>query len=268
MFVIVGERINTSRERVLEAVEKRDAGYIQDDVRRQEEAGATYIDVNAGAQVSSEMEDLKWLLNTIQDAVSIPLCIDSADPEVIRGALDIVQRPPMINSISLEQNRFEPMLDFLKDRECRVVALCMSDKGMPKSSDEVIERAGRLIEGLEGIGMERDHIYVDPLIQPISTDVSKGVMAMESVRGIMGQYPGVHTICGLSNVSFGLPERRIINRSFLPLLMTAGLDAAILDPLDDAIMTILKTTWMLLGNDPYCMEYIKAVRAGKIVSGQ
>jgi cobalamin-dependent methionine synthase I len=265
MFVIVGERINTSRESVIGAVEKRDAGSIQEDVRRQEEAGATYIDVNAGTQVSSEMEDLKWLLNTIQDVVSIPLCIDSANPEVLKGALDIVQEPPMINSISLEQNRFEPMLDFLKGRECGIVALCMSDEGMPKSSDEVIGRAGKLIEGLEGIGMERDRIYVDPLIQPVSTDISKGVMAMESVRGIMGRFPGVHTICGLSNVSFGLPERRVINRSFLPLLMTAGLDAAILDPLDDRVMTVLKTTWMLLGNDPYCMEYIKAVRAGKIV---
>jgi cobalamin-dependent methionine synthase I len=266
MFVIVGERINTSRARVMEAVEKRDTGYIQEDVRRQEEAGATYIDVNAGAQVSSELEDLKWLLNTIQDVVSIPLCIDSANPEVIEGALDIVKKPPMINSISLERNRFESMLAFLKGKDCRVVALCVSDEGMPKSSDEVIGRAGKLIEGLEGIGMERDRIYVDPLIQPISTDISKGVMAMESVRGIMEQYPGVHTICGLSNVSFGLPERRIINRSFLPLLMTAGLDAAILDPLDDKIMTVLKTTLMLLGNDPYCMEFIKAVRAGEIIS--
>jgi cobalamin-dependent methionine synthase I len=266
MFEIIGERINTSREKVLEAVEKRDADYIQDDVRKQEAAGAHYIDVNAGTQASGEMDDLKWLIDVVQEVVTVPLCIDSPDPEVLRMACDRVKMPPMINSISLEKNRFEPMLSFLEGRECRIVALCMSDEGMPKSAEEVIARAGKLIEGLEGIGMQREHIYMDPLIQPVSTDVMRGVMAMESVRGIIERYPGVHTICGLSNISFGLPQRRIINRTFLSVLMTAGLDSAILDPLDNVIMAVLRTTLMLLGRDSYCLEYIKAVRAGTIVS--
>jgi len=158
------------------------------------------------------------------------------------------------------------MVPFLKGKDCNIVALCMDDSGMPKSTQDVIDRAGRLVKDLEGIGVKREAIYIDPLIQPISTDGTKGLMAMDAVRGIMGKFPGVHTICGLSNISFGLPQRKIINRTFLTLLMCAGLDAAIIDPLDDTIMAVLKTTEMLMGNDEYCANYLKGVRAGQIVS--
>lgn len=171
----------------------------------------------------------------------------------------------MINSISLESNRFEPMLSYLDNIECRVIGLCVNDSGIPKSVEDVIDRAGNLIEGLEKIGLERDHIFIDPVIQPISTDITKGLMAMKSVSGIVRHYPGVHTICGLSNVSFGLPKRKVINRNFITLMMRAGLDCAILDPLDNKMMTIVKTSRMLLGKDNYCMDYIHAVKAGQII---
>jgi len=266
MFVIVGERINTSRKHVLEAVEQRNAVYIQEDVKRQIAAGANYIDVNAGARIGREMDDMEWLLEVIQEVATVPLCLDSPDPKVIEKALDLVKVPPMINSISLEKDRYEPMLSYLQNRECSVVALCMDDSGMPTSDRDVIDRAGRLVEGLEGIGIKRECIHVDPLIQPISTDVTKGVMAMEAVKGIIQECPGVHFICGLSNISFGLPQRKIINRTFLCLLMAAGLDGAIIDPLDGKIMTVLKTTLMLMGKDDYCEDYLKSIRAGQIVA--
>ena len=266
MFVVVGERINTSRKKVQEAVAERDSAFIQDDVRRQQEAGAALIDVNAGARIGHERGDMEWLLTVIQEVATIPLCLGSPDPEILEMAYGMVKQRPMINSISLERERYEAMVPFLESKDCDVVALCMSDEGMPKGAQDVVERAKRLVKGLEGIGIGRELIYIDPLIQPISTDTTKGVMAMDSVRGIMGEIPGVHTICGLSNISFGLPQRKIINRNFLTLLMHAGLDAAIIDPLDDKIMAILKTSQMLLGQDDYCMNYLKAVRAGQITS--
>ena len=266
MFIVIGERINTSRKRVHEAVVGRDSTYIQGDVEKQQAAGATFIDVNAGARIGHEKKDMEWLLTVIQEAATIPLCLDSPDPEVLEMAYEMVKDRPMINSISLEKERYDAMAPFLKGKDCSVVALCMDDSGMPKSSQDVIDRAGRLVEGLEGIGVRRELIYIDPLIQPISTDTTKGIMAMEAVRGIMIKFPGVHTICGLSNISYGLPQRKIINRTFLALLMCAGLDAAIIDPLDDKIMAILKTTEMLIGNDEYCASYLKGVRAEQIVS--
>ena len=196
--------------------------------------------------------------------MNIPLCIDSPDPEVLMMAYEKVEQKPMINSITLEKKSYDPMMSFLEGKDCKVIALCMSDEGMPKSSGDVIKRAKKLVEGLEKIGMKRDDIYIDPLIEPIGTDISKGIMAMDSVRNIKEENPGVHFMCGLSNVSFGLPERKIINRHFLSLMMSAGIDGAILDPLDEKIMATVKITEMLLGKDNYCMNYLKAVRAGKI----
>ena len=266
MFYVVGERINTSRKKVQEAVANKDSEYIQNDVTKQQAAGAAFIDVNAGARIGHEKKDMEWLLTIIQEVITIPLCLDSPDPEVLEMAYEMVKDTPMINSISLEKERYDAMVPFLKGKDCSVVALCMDDSGMPKSAQDVIERAGKLVKGLEEIGIQRESIYIDPLIQPVSTDTTKGMMAMDSVRGIMGTFPGVHTICGLSNISYGLPQRRIINRTFLTILMCAGLDAAIIDPLDDRIMAVLKTTEMLMGNDEYCASYLKGVRAGQIVS--
>jgi len=265
MFVVIGERINTSRPAVRDAVERRDADYIQDDVRRQEACGATYVDVNAGARIGHEGEDMEWLLGVIQPVVDIPVCLDSPDPAVLEMAYGMVAKPPMINSISLERERYETMLPFLKGRKVSVIALCMDDTGLPLDADDVLARAVKLAGGLEEAGIPRDRIYVDPLIQPISTDQTKGLMTLDAVRRVAEDLPGIHFTCGLSNISFGLPQRKIVNRTFLSLLMGAGLDGAILDPLDDAIMAVVKTTEMLLGNDEYCSAYLDGVRAGQIV---
>jgi len=266
MFVVIGERINTSRPAVREAVEKRDVEYIQVDVKKQQSSGATYIDVNAGARIGHEADDMKWLLEVIQPVVEIPLCLDSPDPAVLEMAYGLVARSPMINSISLESERYEAMLPFLKGKDISVIALCMDDTGLPLGADDTVARAVKLAGGLEQAGIPRDRIYVDPLIQPISTDQTKGLMTLEAVRRIAESLPGIHFTCGLSNISYGLPQRKIVNRAFLTLLMGVGLDGAILDPLDDAIMAVVKTTEMLLGNDEYCSDYLNGVRAGQIVA--
>ena len=266
LFIIVGERINTSRKRVQEAVAERNAAYIQEDVKKQQEAGANYIDVNAGARIGHEMEDMEWLLNVIQEVVTVPLCLDSPDPNVLEMAYGMAKEPPMINSISLEKERFDAMAQCLEGKECKIVALCMDDLGMPISAQDIIDRAKRLVQGLEDLGMKRGYIYVDPLVQPVSTNTLNAIMVLEAVRGIMNELLRVHTVCGLSNASYGLPQRKIINRTFLSLMMASGLDGAIMDPLDPDLMAIFKTTQMLLGKDDFCAEYLKAARAGEIQS--
>lgn len=264
MFCLVGERINTSRERVSQAVSERDAAYIQDDVKKQQAAGATYIDVNAGARIGHEKEDMQWLLKIVQGAVSIPVCIDSPDPDILEMAYGMVDQPPMINSISLERSRFETMIPFLKGKTCKIVALCMDDTGMPATTRDIVDRAKRLVQEMESIGIQRESIHIDPLVQPVSTSGSNGVMVLDAVKGISEQLPGVHTICGLSNVSYGLPRRKIINRTFLGMMITAGLDGAICDPLDRGLMAAFKTARMLIGRDEFCAGYLKAFRAGEI----
>ncbi|MBU2489666.1 MAG: dihydropteroate synthase [Proteobacteria bacterium] len=265
MFTIVGERLNTSRKPVKEAVRQRDAAFVAQEARRQVDAGAHWIEVNAGTFGEDEQEHLFWLMDVVAKAVDAPMAVDSASPATIAQALERSDRTVMVNSISLETNRFEPVLTAVEGKNCHLVALCMNDAGMPRDAEEVVDRAVRLVEGIESTGIPRDRIHVDPLIQPVATDASKGVMAMDSIRGIHQRLPGVNTLCGLSNISFGMPQRKAINRCFLALLLSAGLTGAILDPLDTPLMSMMMTGKMLLAKDPYCMGYVKAAQAGKIV---
>jgi len=266
MFTVIGERINTTLKKVQAATAERDAEYIKNDVRQQTEAGATYIDVNAGARIGHEEADMRWLLEVVQEATDLPLCLDSPDPNILEMAYGLANKKPMINSISLEKDRFEPMINYLKGKECRIIALCMDDSGMPKTADDIFQRAKTLVAELENIGFARDDIFIDPLIQPMSVDIANGRMAMDAVRAISTELAGVHTTGGLSNISYGLPQRRIINRCFLAMMMANGYDSAIMDPLDKDIMALTRTSDMLAGNDRFCMNYLKAVRAGSIVA--
>jgi len=181
-------------------------------------------------------------------------------------AYGMVNSKPLVNSISLEKDRFDPMVKYLAGKECRIIALCMDDSGMPKSVDDIFNRAKSLVSELEKIGIKRDDIFIDPLIQPMSVDGKNGTVAMQSVSRIVNELPGVHVTGGLSNISYGLPQRRIINRCFLAMMIAHGFDSAIMDPLDKDIMALMNTAEMIKGNDNFCMKYIKAVRAGKIVA--
>ncbi|MCG8619781.1 MAG: dihydropteroate synthase [Desulfobacterales bacterium] len=266
MFEVIGERINTSRKSVQAAVSDRDRDYIINDVKKQQEAGANFIDVNAGARIGHEEEDMKWLLDTIQPVATVPLALDSPDPAILEMAFSAVEKTPMINTISLEKERFDAMMPFLDGKDCKVIALCMDDAGMPESSGDILARAEKLVAELNKIGIRTADIYVDPLVQPISTDFKKGVMVLDAVRAIKDEFPEVHITGGLSNISYGLPQRHVINRTFVTLMMDAGMDSAIIDPLDKKIMAAVRTADMLLGHDPFCMEYLKGVRSGAVES--
>jgi 5-methyltetrahydrofolate--homocysteine methyltransferase len=263
-MIIIGERINTSRKPMAQAVDERNAAFIQEDARKQEAAGASFIDVNCGTRLKTELDDFLWLMDVIQEAVSIPLCLDSPDPLVLAAGLKRAKRRPMINSITLEPDRFEAVGPLVADDAADVVALCMDETGIPRTTEKVVENARRLVAKLEAIGVKRGSVYLDPMIQPVSTDTDMGLVALNSIEAIMTSLPGVHTTCGLSNVSYGLPERFLVNRHFLTCAMVKGLDSAIIDPLDRKIMTSIFTTEMVLGKDEYCANYIDATREGRI----
>jgi cobalamin-dependent methionine synthase I len=264
IMLIVGERINTSRKAVNEAVEKRDASYVTADVKKQAEAGADYIEVNAGSRIGSEMEDLNWLVEMVEAAVEVPLSLDSPDPNVLLAMTKKAKKKPMINSTTAEKPRFDAMREVMQQRECEIVALCMDERGVPGTADQALENAHFLVTSLTQLGVPIERIHLDPMIQPISVNNRNGVLALETIRRIHREFPGVKTICGLSNVSFGLPRRFLVNRTFLVLCIGAGLTGAIVDPLDRKIMTNLLVTETLAGRDEYCMRYLKANRAGTL----
>lgn len=268
-MLIVGEKLNSSIKRVAEAIETRDAAVVQDLARRQAEAGADYLDANAATRVAQELDDLAWLVETIQAVTDTPLCIDSPNAAAIARGLELVRasgRPgrPLINSITGEPERLHGILPLAAEYHCPVVALTSDEQGIPTTVEERLRIAGRIVAEAEKVGVPQEDLYFDPLVLPVSTDARNGALFMDALAAIKAEYPRVKTISGLSNVSYGLPKRKIINRAFLVMAMHAGMDAAIMDPLDMDLMALLKAGEMLLGRDEFCMNYLMAYRAGQL----
>jgi len=265
-MLIVGERINSSRKRIRKAIEERDATFIRDEAVKQVEAGATYVDVNAGTNVSGEVDDLKWLVETVQNAVDVPLCIDTPNAEAQAEALKLHRGRPLINSITAEKERAESMLPVVKEYDALVVALTMGAGGIPTGKDERLEAAEAIAQMVQAAGIDLSNVYWDPAVSAVSTDQKAASDVAATIRELMDTYRGSHTICGLSNISFGLPQRNILNRTYLALLMAQGLDGVIMDPTEKHMMSTLLAARTLLGKDDFCMDYITAQREGRLAA--
>ena len=259
---IIGELINASRKVIAEAIGAGDATAIAGIAADQADAGADFIDVNAGVFMEKEAGHLCWLVETVQAATGMPCALDSPDPKAIEAALAVHRGRPMINSISLEKERFDNLLPVVAGTNCEVIALCMSDAGMPETVDDRLKIADALVNGLIRSNIPIENIWVDPLVQPVSVNGAYGMAFIKSVEAIMARFPGVHTACGLSNVSFGLPARKRLNQLFMVMAIAAGLDGAIINPLDRTMMAGIVAAQALAGKDDYCMNFLKAYREG------
>jgi 5-methyltetrahydrofolate--homocysteine methyltransferase len=262
-MVIIGELINTSRKAIREAVEKRDADYIKQIAKEQADAGADYIDVNCGTQVVDEEEIMAWLVNNVQDAVQVPLCIDSPNPKALEVGLKLCKYgQPMINSITDEGERFDTVLPLVLKFKAKIIALCMDEAGVPETGEERIRVAKSLYAKLTAAGVPEGDIHFDPLVKPISVVGKAGLEVLQSIKMLREMYPATHFACGLSNVSFGLPNRKILNRVFVAQTMAMGMDGYILNPTDKGMMGIIHASKALLAQDDYCMNYLTAFRNG------
>jgi 5-methyltetrahydrofolate corrinoid/iron sulfur protein methyltransferase len=261
-MIIIGELINASRKTIKAAIEAKDAAAIQQVARDQAAAGADYIDVNAGIFVGKEPEYLTWLVETVQQVVDKPCAIDSPDPAAIAAALTVHRGTPMINSISLEKERYEKVLPIIAGTQMKVIALCMSDKGMPQTVDDRLRITDELVNGLLKNNLKLENIFVDPLVQPLSVNDTFGVEFINAIERIVAAFPGIHTACGLSNISYGLPARTFMNRTFMTMAIAKGLDGAIVNPLDKRMMAAIIAAEALAGRDYFCGNYLTAFRAG------
>lgn len=262
-MIIIGEKINSSIPAIKNAIDERNAAFIQDLAIRQDEIEVDYIDVNAGALIDQEIEALEWLIDTVQEVVDTPLVIDSPSPKAIQaGLIKNKKGRPIVNSISAEKERFGTMMPLIKEYNPRVVAMAMDDRGMPDSAEMAFENAVTIVDMLSSEGVKQGDIFVDPLIRPIGADDQYGLMALETIRSIRQRFPDVHITCGLSNISFGIPARKIMNQTFLIAAMVAGLDSAIMDPLSKPMQAAIASCEALLGLDEYCAEYIAKYREG------
>ena len=265
-MLIIGEKINATRKRIGQACNQRDAELIIQTVTEQSGAGADYIDVNAGL-AGKEVETMEWLLETVQRSSDLPVMLDSSDPAAMKKGLELVKKKPIVNSISMEKDRLESFTPLLSEHECGVVGLCVSDAGMPSGVDDRLATADALIEHLtKKCGKKLEEIYLDLCVFPVSAQPKAPPDMALAVEKVMAKYPGVHTIAGLSNVSFGLPERRGLNLSFLTILISRGLDAAICDPNTSGLQATIAAAELLSNRDEFAMNYITAHREGKLSS--
>jgi 5-methyltetrahydrofolate--homocysteine methyltransferase len=260
---IIGELINCTRKKVGAAAQARDTAQIQEIARNQVNAGAHMLDVNGGLP-GKEVETLAWLVNIVQEVVDVPLSLDSADPEALRKAIPLCKHRPMLNSMTDEPARMDALLPVVKEYRPKVIALCMSPAGPPMGVEDRVATAGRLIDRLTGEGTALDDIYVDACVLPASTGPEHSKALIDALGKIMGRYPGVHCSAGVSNVSFGLPQRKLINQVYMTLLMAHGLDAAIVDPCDRQLMMNIRAAEVLLARDEMCVNYLRAFREGKL----
>ena len=265
-MLVVGERINSTRKGIRPAIEERDVQAITAEAKMQMDVGSTYLDCNAATVgVEKEPEYLSWLVETVQGATNnTPIALDSPNSAAIEAALKVHNNDngvPFINSISAEEEKFASLLPLVRDAKTNVVALVMDDTGIPKTADARIAIGRKLVDDLTDGGVAAENIYVDSLVFPVGAEADAGVAVLETIKTLKEDYPSIHFICGLSNVSYGLPNRKLLNQAFMVLTMGAGLDAVIVDPTDAKLMSLVYAAEALLGRDEFCAEYIQAARA-------
>lgn len=263
-MIIIGERLNSSRPTVLEAFQRRDKDFVLNEARSQAEAGAAYIDLNAAQVTHGEIEVLTWAIELIQNELDVGISIDTPDPQAMKAAMRIAKGDVIMNSLSGEASRLEQLLGVVKDFRPKVIVLCMDDLGLPQSVERVVEIARRVFDKLCDVGITGGSIFFDPLVRPIGVDQGAAEFFLKSLRALKQILPEAKTVAGISNVSFGLPARHVINRTLLTLAIENGLDAAIIDPLDKGMIMSLAATHLLLNRDPGCKNYIDLARKLKL----
>lgn len=269
-MIIIGERINSTRKSVYKATDSRDEKFLINEAKKQAQAGANFIDVNCAMFLEKELQTMNWLVRTIQNALNIPLCIDSPNSKAQEAGLSAHKGKAFVNSITAEDERLNQISPLLKKYDPYVIGLVIDENGMPKTAQERGEVALKIAKKSK---ISKDNLYIDALVRPVATEQNQGYEFIEAIKLIKKN--NLKTTGGLSNVSYGLPNRSLLNAAFLKLAIDAGIDAIIIDPADNLVkdalagkslpkeqFEIAKKT--LLGQDEYCMEYITASREGRL----
>jgi cobalamin-dependent methionine synthase I len=264
-MLLMGESINGTRKQVAEAIQARDADFIKTLATDQVEAGAGLLDVNGGVAGGNEIEDLTWLIDVVMGVTDMQLMVDSASPTALEAGVQHVidkgGKVPFINSISGEQPRIDAVLPLIEKYKCPVVGLCLSDEGIPPTAEDRFAVAKQLYDMCTGAGLPAEDLWIDPLVLAVSADPCAPGVTMDTLKLVKEKLP-VRTTGGLSNVSFGLPNRALLNRTFVAMCAGLGLDGLIVDVRNKQMMANIKSIEALRGEDNFCGNYLKAHRAG------
>jgi 5-methyltetrahydrofolate--homocysteine methyltransferase len=258
--VLIGERINpTGRKRLAAALSEGNLEVIRQEAKAQVEAGAGILDVNVGAAGVDEVDMLPKAVRIVMETVDVPICIDSADPRALRAALVVHQElapegKPLINSVNGEEERLEKVLPLVAEFKTAVIGLAMDDDGIPNESARRLAVARTIVERAEALGIPREDIAVDCLALTVGADSQAAVVSLEAMKMVRDEL-GVNMTLGASNVSFGLPDREVINWAFLAMALQNGVNCPIVNAAK--VRQAILAADLLLGRDEYAMRYIK-----------
>lgn len=257
-FVMIGERINPTGRKML-AAEMAAGNYerVQSDALAQVAAGAQVLDVNAGIPLADEPAILAATIRLVQSLTDVPLCIDSSIMAALQSGLEAYEGKALVNSVTGEEERLEMVLPLVKKHGAAVIAISNDDTGISDDPEVRFAVAKRIVERAMDYGIPREDVIIDPLVMPVGAKRFAGRQVFAIIRRVREEL-GCNTVCGASNVSFGLPNRKGINTAFVPMLMAAGMTCAITNPLDVEIRSAILAADALMGNDENCAAWIAA----------
>lgn len=258
---LIGERINpTGRESLAAEMAAGNLERVASDALAQVAAGASVLDVNAGIPMADEPALLAEVVRRVQAVTDVPLCIDSSVVEALARGLEVYEGKALVNSVNGESDRMEAVFPLVARHEAAVIGLVMDEDGIPESAGKRLEVARTILNRAADHGIPAADVLIDPLVLPVAASPRAGGVVLETLRRVRAEL-GLNTVCGASNVSFGLPDRPALNSAFLSMAVAAGITAVITNPLDEKSRTGLKAGDLLMGNDEHCGAWITAHRA-------
>ncbi len=258
--VMIGERINpTGRKIMLEALQQGEFDLVRQDALRQVAAGALVLDVNAGVPGADEPALLQQVVRAVLEVTDVPLCIDTNNPQALAAVLPLYPGKALVNSVNGEEHSLAAVLPVVREHSAAVIGLCMDDGGIPKTAQDRLAVAARIIERAGRLGIPPEDVVIDPLTLTMGSDSQAGRVTLETVELVVKEF-GVNISMGASNVSFGLPDRKYINATFIAMAIQAGVTCPITNPLVPEVVAAVLAADLALGRDNYAMRWIKAYR--------
>lgn len=265
--VIIGERINpTGRKKLAAALQEGNFDIVRHDAVAQVEAGAKILDVNVGVPGADEPALLVQAIQAVREVTDVPLCIDTADAKALEAALKIYDGKALINSVNGEEARLESVLPLVKEYGAAVIGLCMDDEGIPPTAEGRFAVAKKIIERADKLGISPENVVIDPLALTLGADHRAGRIALDAIEMIVAEF-GVNITMGASNISFGMPDRRTINATFIAMAIHAGMTCPIVNPLHEEVATAILAADLIMGHDEWAARWIKAYRKREKAKG-
>jgi len=259
-MILIGERVNAGFKDIKAAIQNKDGSVIREWAKKQADKKANYIDVNLGT-ASSDPADLCWMIEEVQAVVDLPVSIDNNKPSMLKEALPVCKKPPLINSTTAVDDKMDELFPLVKEYDASIIGLVMDETGSPKTADKRVENAGKLMAKAMEYDISPDRLFLDPIVMPLKymQEQAKEILSAAGQFGLFSD-PPPHVVCGLSNISNGTKYKKLINRIFCIMLIANGLDAVILDVMDDDLVNAILTAELVMNKQIYADMYIDAFR--------